>query len=152
AGRGRNRRPFPAGMAARSRKRIPPRLSGRCAVGRPRSARCDGCDAHADMMGWLERALPRPLLRAALLVAAVVVPLSAHAVDPYPSRAVRIVVSFPPGTTTDTLARTVALRLGEALAEPVIVENRPGGAGNIGLAIAAKAAPDGYTLTIGGAA
>ncbi len=92
------------------------------------------------------------LCRATLLCAAVVVPLASAAADSYPSRSLRIVVSFPPGTTTDTLARTVAQRLGEALGQPVIVDNRPGAAGNIGLALAAKAAPDGYTLTIGGAA
>jgi tripartite-type tricarboxylate transporter receptor subunit TctC len=92
------------------------------------------------------------LRRAALLLLAIAVPLVCTAADPYPSRGLRIVVSFPPGTTTDTLARTVALRLGDALGQPVIVENRPGAAGNVGLALAAKAAPDGYTLTIGGAA
>jgi tripartite-type tricarboxylate transporter receptor subunit TctC len=79
-------------------------------------------------------------------------PLTAVAVDPYPSHNLRIIVSFPPGTTTDTLARSVAQHLGEALGQSVIVENRPGAAGNIGLALAAKAAPDGYTLTMGGAA
>jgi tripartite-type tricarboxylate transporter receptor subunit TctC len=92
------------------------------------------------------------LCRAALLVVAIAVPQPSIGTDPYPSRTVRIVVSFPPGTTTDTLARTVAMRLGEALGQPVIVDNRPGGAGNVGLALAAKAAADGYTLTIGGAA
>jgi tripartite-type tricarboxylate transporter receptor subunit TctC len=92
------------------------------------------------------------ILRAMLLCAAVAVPLACAAADSYPSRSLRIIVSFPPGTTTDTLARTVAQRLGEALGQPVIVENRPGAAGNVGLALAAKAPPDGYTLTIGGAA
>jgi len=94
---------------------------------------------------WLQRA-------AFLFLAALAFPLACGAADPYPSHGLRIVVSFPPGTTTDTLARTIAQRLGEALGQPVIVENRPGAAGNIGLALAAKSAPDGYTLTIGGAA
>ena len=92
------------------------------------------------------------LCRATLLLFAIAAPLASAAADAYPNHGLRIVVSFPPGTTTDTLARTVAQRLGEALGETVIVENRPGAAGNVGLAIAAKAAPDGYTLTIGGAA
>jgi len=92
------------------------------------------------------------LLRAVLSLAAIAVPLAGVAADPYPSRNLRIVVSFPPGTSTDTLARTVAQRLGESLGQAVIVENRPGAGGNVGLAIAAKAPPDGYTLTIGGAA
>jgi len=97
-----------------------------------------------NLLGWLPRA--------ALLLFAIAAPLLCAGADPYPNRTLRIVVSFPPGTTTDTLARTVAQRLGEALGEAVIVENRPGAAGNVGLALAAKSAPDGYTLTIGGAA
>ena len=71
---------------------------------------------------------------------------------PFRNRSLHFIVSFPPGTTTDTIARTVGQRLGEALGQPVIVENRPGAAGNIGLALAAKSAPDGYTFTMGGAA
>ena len=92
------------------------------------------------------------LCRASLVSLAVALPLAAAAADSYPSRNLRIIVSFPPGTSTDTLARTVAQRLGESLGHAVIVENRPGAGGNVGLAIAAKAPPDGYTLTIGGAA
>jgi tripartite-type tricarboxylate transporter receptor subunit TctC len=90
--------------------------------------------------------------RAVLLCVAITVPLACEAADPYPSRGLRIVVSLPPGTTTDTLGRTVAQRLSEGLGQSVIVENRPGAAGHVGLTIAAKAAPDGYTLRIGGAA
>jgi len=102
------------------------------------------CHPTPNRLAWLRHAV--------LLLVAIAAPLVCAAADPYPSRALHIIVSFPPGTTTDTLARTVAQRLGEALGQPVIVENRPGAAGNVGLALAAKAAPDGYTLTIGGAA
>jgi len=70
----------------------------------------------------------------------------------YPSRPIRIIISYPAGTATDTLARLVGAKLEQALGQPVVVEIRTGGAGNVGLAAAARAAPDGYTLTIGGAA
>jgi tripartite-type tricarboxylate transporter receptor subunit TctC len=70
----------------------------------------------------------------------------------YPNRAIHIIISFPAGTSTDTLARVVALKLEAALGQPVVIDIRTGGAGNNGLAAAARSAPDGYTLTIGGAA
>lgn len=64
----------------------------------------------------------------------------------WPSRTVRIVVSFPPGSTPDTVARVVAPRLQEALGQPVIVENRAGAGGNLGADVVAKSPPDGYTF------
>ena len=77
----------------------------------------------------------------ALLCAAA---LAAHA--QYPSRPIRLLVPNPPGGATDTLARLVAPKLGEALGQPLIVDNRPGSNGNLASELAAKAAPDGYTL------
>jgi tripartite-type tricarboxylate transporter receptor subunit TctC len=76
-----------------------------------------------------------------------------YGADPgaYPSRPIRIIISYPAGTATDTLARLVGTKLEAALGQPVVIEIRTGAAGNIGLAAAARAAPDGYTLTIGGA-
>ena len=70
----------------------------------------------------------------------------------YPNRPIHIIISYPAGTATDTLARLVGTRLEAALGQPVVIDIKTGGAGNIGLATAARSAPDGYTLTIGGAA
>ena len=67
----------------------------------------------------------------------------------YPSRPIRLFVPNPPGGATDTIARVVSPRLGEVLGQPVIVENRPGSNGNLSSELAARAAPDGYTLLLG---
>jgi tripartite-type tricarboxylate transporter receptor subunit TctC len=77
--------------------------------------------------------------------------LSAHAQSaaPYPSRAVTVVVPFPPGGGTDVGARLVAQKLSLKWGQPVIVENRGGAAGRVGAELVAKAKPDGYTLLVG---
>jgi tripartite-type tricarboxylate transporter receptor subunit TctC len=71
-----------------------------------------------------------------------------RAQETYPARTVRLVVPSAPGSTTDTLARIVADRLGRTWAKPVIVENIAGGAMNPGATAVARAAPDGYTLLV----
>ncbi|HEX6006347.1 MAG TPA: tripartite tricarboxylate transporter substrate binding protein [Burkholderiales bacterium] len=66
----------------------------------------------------------------------------------YPTRSIRMVLPFPPGGPTDITGRVIAQKLSELLGQPVVPDNRPGAAGNIGLELAAKAPPDGYTIVL----
>jgi len=66
----------------------------------------------------------------------------------YPSKPVRVIVTFPPGSTPDIVGRALASRLQEAMGQPFVVENRSGAGGNIGADAVAKAVPDGYTLLV----
>ncbi len=83
-------------------------------------------------------------LIAALLAAAAF----AASAQPFPSKPIRIIVPFTPGSATDTMARPVADKLSQALGQPVLVENRPGAGGTIGIAQLAKSPADGYTLAV----
>lgn len=68
--------------------------------------------------------------------------------EPYPTKPVRLVAPYPPGGSSDVLARVIAQKLTDALGRQMIVENRPGATGNIGHELVAKSAPDGYTLLL----
>ena len=92
---------------------------------------------------------PFPIDRRRLVLGAALLPLAAPAQTAWPSKAVRIVVPFAAGGTTDILARALAPELQKAFGQPVLVENKPGAGGNNGAADVAKAAPDGHTLLMG---
>lgn len=87
-------------------------------------------------------------IRAALLVLAASLAPIAHAQAPWPSRTITIILPFPAGGPSDTLARGLAAHLTQALGQPVVVENRSGATGTIGSAAAMRAPADGYTLLI----
>jgi len=86
--------------------------------------------------------------RRALLAAPLMLPALARA-QVYPDRPVRMIVPFAPGGATDLAARILQPHLQEALGQPIVIENRTGAAGNVGMEAAARAAPDGYTVFLG---
>src|SRR6478735_3080821 len=86
------------------------------------------------------------ILLALLLSFAAFVPAQAQN---YPTRAIRILVPFPPGGFSDLYARAIASRMSETFGQSVVVENKPGAGGNIAADAVAKSAPDGYTLVMG---
>lgn len=73
---------------------------------------------------------------------------AAHAADAWPAKPLRIVVPYPPGGSSDIIARSISQQLSEALKQTVIVENKPGANGNLGADFVAKSAPDGYTMLL----
>jgi tripartite-type tricarboxylate transporter receptor subunit TctC len=97
----------------------------------------------------------KSLLKGVLILLAIVAVTSgalstSSAADRYPSRVVKLVVAFAPGGVADIMGRMIAQALQQKLGQTVIVENKPGGDGTIGMGEVVRAPPDGYTLLIGG--
>jgi tripartite-type tricarboxylate transporter receptor subunit TctC len=88
-------------------------------------------------------------MRLRLLIFTVSIVAGAACAQPYPSKPVRIIIPFPPGNTIDIMSRLVAPKMSERLGQQVIVENRPGASGMLGLDYVAKSPPDGYTIAAG---
>ncbi len=100
----------------------------------------------------MKRTLTKALLGAMAGIFAAAAAQPAHAAeDPakYPSQPIRMIVPFAPGGASDFAARLLQPHLSEALGQQVVVENRAGAAGNVGMDVAARAAPDGYTVFLG---
>ena len=101
------------------------------------------------------RLMRRHLLLLSLVctgLASVSVSTAVHAQAQWPSKPIRFVVPYPPGGPLDTIARLLAEKVKVSLGQPVVVENRPGAGGNIGVDLIAKAQPDGYSLVMGAVA
>jgi len=88
--------------------------------------------------------------RTLVVLFAGLVTLGAGAVcaQPYPTKQVRLILPFPPGGPTDLLGRAIAQKLGEQMGQNVVPDNRPGAGGNLGIELAAKSPPDGYTMVL----
>ncbi len=91
-----------------------------------------------------------PSLRRRALLAATTLPLAVPALaqEGFPNRPLRLIVGFTPGGATDISARAIAPKMGEALGQPVIVENRPGAGSNIATEVVARSPADGHTLLL----
>jgi tripartite-type tricarboxylate transporter receptor subunit TctC len=89
------------------------------------------------------------VIRAAVLTVAALSATASMAADGYPSKPVRMIVPFAPGGASDFIGRLIQPKLQQALGQQVLVDNRAGASGNIGVEVAAKAAPDGYTFLLG---
>src|SRR6195256_764245 len=105
----------------------------------PQRSECKRVAQGARMSGKLGRSI------ATLALCALHVGAQAQA---WPSKSIRIIVPFTPGSGTDIIARTVTERLSPQLGQPIVIENRPGAGGTIGAGAVAKSEPDGYTLFV----
>jgi tripartite-type tricarboxylate transporter receptor subunit TctC len=106
---------------------------------------------HARVLRCGETMSTRPIPHLAAFAAALLFGASACAQSPdYPSKPIRLVVGFPPGSATDVASRIIAGKMSELLGQPVIVDNRPGASTGIAALAVAKSAPDGYTLFMAG--
>ncbi len=84
-----------------------------------------------------------------MAVACVTLPASPGNAQTYPTRPIRFVVPFAPGGNADTITRTVGQKAAESIGQQIVIDNRSGANGNIGMEIVARAAPDGYTIVLG---
>lgn len=91
--------------------------------------------------------IARSIAAAIACCAGAVVPMTTLA-QAYPTKPIRMILPFPPGGPTDITGRAIAQKLSDQLGQPVVPENRPGAAGNLGLELGAKAPPDGYAITL----
>ncbi len=87
----------------------------------------------------------RAIVGILLLLGVVVGPVGAQS---YPSKQLRLILPFPPGGPTDILGRAIGQKLSEQIGRPVVIDNRPGAGGNLGVELASKSAPDGYTIVL----
>jgi tripartite-type tricarboxylate transporter receptor subunit TctC len=95
-----------------------------------------------------------PSIRQGMMRALVVLSLSLSAIEAanaYPDQPIKIIVTFPPGGSADIVIRALQPALSESLNQPIVIENRAGAGGNIGIGVVAQAAPDGYTLGVAAA-
>ncbi|MDI1240020.1 MAG: tripartite tricarboxylate transporter substrate binding protein [Polaromonas sp.] len=88
-------------------------------------------------------------LKKALVIAAACVALCAQAQSAYPNQPIKLIVPFTPGSSSDVTARAVAQKISIQLGQPVMIDNRPGANGGIGMQAVARSKPDGYTLVVG---
>jgi len=98
--------------------------------------------------GWPVTGLPTPAVRSALLGVVLALAASTSHAQAYPAKPIRFLIGFPPGGTNDILARALAPKLGEYLGQTVVVENRGGASTAIATELAARSAPDGYTIVL----
>lgn len=89
------------------------------------------------------------ILKKALMVATACAALSAQAEPAYPSQPIKLIVPFTPGSSSDVTARAVAQKISIQLGQPVLIDNKPGANGGIGMQTVARSKPDGYTLVVG---
>jgi len=116
----------------------------------PAAVRHDGAECITFVLkGTCMKVWTRAISRAIACLLVVGASAAAHAQDDYPSKAVRIVVPFAAGGSTDVVARILADKLALEFKQPFVIDNRAGAGGNIGADSVAKAAPDGYTLLMG---
>src|SRR5713101_7183603 len=90
------------------------------------------------------------IVRIAAAAVALAVGLGSIPASAFPDKPIRFIVGFPPGGSSDAMARTVQAGLEKQLGQPVVIENKPGAGAMIGIDAVAKAPPDGYTIGLGG--